>query len=130
MPYGLKNAPSCFTRLIADALRGLLGNGVTAYLDDIIIGRKTLQEHLSLLEAVLERLKWAGLTVKSKSVIACLRFLGHLVGEGVEPDPEKVAVIRDWPRPSSTKEVRSFLGLCAYYTDFVPDLQRIAALAT
>ena len=130
MPYGLKNAPSCFTRLIADALRGLLGNGVTAYLDDIIVGGKTFQEHLSLLEAVLERLKRAGLTVKSKKVIACrrrLRFLGHLVGEGVEPDPEKVAVIRDWPRPSSTKEVRSFLGLCAYYTDFVPDLQRIAA---
>ena len=79
-------------------------------------GGKTLQERLSLLEAVLERLKRAGLTVKSKKVIACrrrLRFLGRLVGEGVEPDPEKVAVITDWPRPSSTKEVRSFLGLCA-----------------
>ena len=130
MPYGLKNAPSCFTRLIADALRGLLGNGVTAYLDDIIIGGKSFQEHLSLLEAVLERLKQAGLTVKSKKVVACrrkLRFLGHLVGDGVEPDPEKVAVIRSWPRPTSTKELRSFLGLCAYYNDFVPDLQRVAA---
>ena len=97
MPYVLKNAPSCFTRLIADALRGLLGNGVTAYLDDIIIGGKTFQEHLSLLEAVLERLKQAGLTVKSKKVVACrrkLRFLGHLVGNGVEPDPEKLSVIR------------------------------------
>ena len=49
------------------------------------------------------------------------------MGTGVEPDPEKVAEIKSWPRPASTKEVRSFLGLCAYYSDFVPDLQRIAA---
>ena len=73
MPYGLKNAPSCFTRLIADALRGLLGNGVTAYLDDFIIGGKTFQEHLTLLEVVLERLRQAGQTVKSKKVVACRR---------------------------------------------------------
>ena len=131
MPFGMKNAPSCFVRLMSDVLRGLLGNGVTAYLDDIIVGGRNTEEHLSLLRAVLERLREAGLTVKSQKVVPCrrrLRFLGHLVsGDGIEPDPEKLEVIKSWPRPSSTKEVRSFLGLCTYYTDFVDRLQCIAA---
>ena len=116
---------------MSDVLKGLLGNGVTAYLDDIIVGGRNTEEHLTLLRAVLERLREAGLTVKSQKVVPCrrkLRFLGHLVsGVGIEPDPEKLQVIRTWPRPSSTKEVRSFLGLCTYYTDFVAELQCLAA---
>ena len=131
MPFGMKNAPSCFVRLMSDVLKGLLGNGVTAYLDDIIVGGRNTEEHLSLLRAVLERLREAGLTVKSQKVVPCrrkLRFLGHLVsGSGIEPDPLKLEVIRTWPRPSSTREVRSFLGLCTYYTDFVAELQCLAA---
>ena len=127
MPFGAKGAPSCFTRLMSEVLRGLLGNGVTAYLDDIIVGGKTVPEHLALLQSVLERLRRAGLTVKSTKVVPCrrrIRFLGHLVsGSGLEPDPQKVEAIRSWPRPETTKEVRQFLGMCNYYNDFIPQLQ-------
>ena len=81
-----------------DVLRGLVGNGVTAYLNDIIVGGRNAEEHLSLLRVVLERLREAGLTVKSRKVVPCrhrLRFLGHLVsGDGIEPDPEKLEVIK------------------------------------
>ena len=112
-------------------LRGLIGNSVTAYLDDIIVGGKTEDEHMRLLRAVLERLRSAGLTVKSTKVVPCrrkIRFLGHMVSSsGLEPDEEKVEVIRNWPRPQTTKQLRQFLGLCNYYNDFVPHLQVLAA---
>ena len=127
MPFGAKGAPGCFTRLMSEVLRGLLGNGVTAYLDDIIVGGKTVPEHCALLQSVFERLRRAGLTVKSAKVVPCrrrIRFLGHLVSSsGLEPDPQKVEVIRKWPRPETTKEVRQFLGMCNYYNDFMPHLQ-------
>ena len=134
MSFRMKNAPSFFVRLMSDVLRDLLDNDVTAYLDDIIVGARNAEEHLSLLRAVLERLRDADLTAKSLKVVPCrrrLRFLGHLVsGDGIEPDPEKLEVIKSWPRPLSTKEVRSFLGLCIYYMDFVAKLQCIAAPAS
>src|SRR5690606_40711455 len=43
-------------------------------------------------------------------------FLGHRVSDqGVAVDPKKIATIRDWPRPTSVTEIRSFLGLAGYY---------------
>ena len=131
MPYGAKGAPSCFTRLMSVVLRDLLGNGVTAYMDDVVVGGRTVAEHFTLLRAVLERLRKAGLTVKSKKVVACrrrIRVLGHVVsGSTVQPDPERVEAIRAWPSPQTTKQVRQFLGMCTYYNDFVPQLQLLAA---
>ena len=118
MPFGAKGAPACFSRLIAEVLQGLIGYGVTAYLDDIIVGGKSEAEHLNLLQAVLERLRYAGLTVKSTKVVPCrkrIKFLGHVVSSsGLEPDEEKVEVIKNWPRPQTTKQLRQFLGLCNY----------------
>ena len=132
MPFGAKGAPGCFSRLMLEVLQGLIGNGVTAYLDDIIVGGKSLSEHLSLLEAVLKRLRQAGLTVKSSKVVPCrrrIRFLRHIVSGdgGLEPDPDRVEAIRNWPRPETTKQVRQFTSICNYYSDFVPNLQRLAA---
>lgn len=53
-----------------------------------------------------------------------LCFLGHQISaKGIEPHPTKLDVIRRWPRPANTKDLRAFLGLCSYYSDFIPNLQ-------
>ena len=130
MPFGVKNAPAVFSCLMADVMGGLAWSGVAIYLDDIIIGGTTFEEHIRLLKDVLSRLREAGLTVKSSKVNLCqrsLHFLGHVVSiDGISPDPEKVETICNWPRPQNTKDVRSFLGLCNYYMEFVPNIQIIA----
>ena len=80
-----------------------------------------------MLRDVLERLREARLTIKSSKVSLCrnrLSFLGHQISEkGIEPDPHKLNVIRHWPRPENTSDLRAFLGLCNYYGDFIPNLQ-------
>ena len=48
--------------------------------------------------------------------------------KGIKPDLSKLDVIRHWPRPQNTKELRTFLDLCNYYGDFIPHLQRAQAL--
>ena len=127
MPFGVKNAPAVFALLMADIMQGLQWNGIAVYLDDIIIGGKNFQEHYDLLRDVFERLREAGLTIKSSKVSLCrnkLTFLGHQIsGKGIEPDPHKLNVIRHWPRPENTKDLRAFLGLYNYYGDFIPNLQ-------
>ena len=42
MPFGVKNAPAVFARLMADIMNGLQWNGIAVYLDDIIFAGKTL----------------------------------------------------------------------------------------
>jgi hypothetical protein len=53
MPFGLSNAGACYSRLVSLALQYLPGTFALAYLDDIIIYSKSLEEHLEHLEQVL-----------------------------------------------------------------------------
>ena len=52
LPFGLKNAPSAFQRMITSVLAGLLRIDVFVYVDDIVVGGKTLQGHLEILREV------------------------------------------------------------------------------
>jgi hypothetical protein len=54
-------------------------------------------------------------------------FLEHIVSEkGVATDPSKIEAIRNWPIPRNVRDVRSFLGLCSYYTKFIHKFSDIA----
>lgn len=130
MPFGLRNAPATFQRLVKNVLAGL-EDFTGAYLDDIIIFSKTWSDHLRHLYLVFSRIQKAGLTIKrSKCVFATaeVEFLGHKVGLGkVEPRRKTVQVLLEFPRPSNQKQLRSYLGLAGYYRKFIPHFADLAA---
>lgn len=81
MPFGLKNAPAVFQRLMDHVLYGLKYSKCLVYLDDVIVFGRTLAEHNLNLHQVLQRLKEANLTIKSTKCafgVTELRFLGHI----------------------------------------------------
>jgi hypothetical protein len=39
--------------------------------------------------------------------------------QGVATDPSKIQVVKDWPTPTSVKQLRSFPGLAGYYRRFI-----------
>ena len=123
MPFGLKNAPATFQRLMDTVLSGLKWKGLLVYMDDIIIYSATPEEHLVTLADTFERLANAGLKInpsKTTLVRQEVNYLGHLISaQGISPNPDKIAAIRDLKPPSSVREVRMFLGLTGYFRKFV-----------
>ena len=68
LPFGLKNSPMTFVRLMNEVLRGYLDEFVQVYLDDIVIFSINQDEHRYHLDKVLERLKRYGLTCHIKKM--------------------------------------------------------------
>ena len=130
MPFGLKNAPATFQRIIQKVLGELLYNGAINYLDDIIIYSETFEEHIQLLDKIFNKLKEYGIKLKQKKCSFAqteVQYLGHIVSHNqVRPSLEKIAAINDFPVPNSVRSVKSFLGLAGYFRRFVKDFSRIA----
>lgn len=101
-----------------------------AYIDDIIVLSETFDEHIGRIEEVFTRLRGANLKLKKKKCSFFkteVEFLGHTVTSGgVKADPKKVEAVRKFPRPTSVKFLRAFLGLASYYRKFIPNFAKIA----
>jgi hypothetical protein len=71
LPYGLSNSPASFQRLMDIVMRDLVGNECYVFIDNVIVFGKTIEEHASRLEHVLQRFDRANLQPQpSKCVFA------------------------------------------------------------
>ena len=131
MPFGVQNAPSVFTRLMRRIVDPIRDQGVSNFMDDILIATGTWTEHMSSLTTVLQRLRQAGLTARpTKCHIGFERldYLGHtLTANTIRPEAGKVEQLRNAKRPTTKTEVRAFLGLAGYYRRYVPNFSAIAS---
>ncbi len=132
LPFGLKNASSIFQQTVDKVLRGQ--SGADCYIDDILIYSETWEEHLVTLGKVLTRLEDAGLKVKRakcKFGKRTLRYLGHIVGGGtVAVLKDRVKALKEWPKPTTKKQVKAFLGTVGYYRRFVPNFAQWTSALT
>lgn len=127
MPFGLCNAGATFQRVIELIIIKLTNS--SAYLDDVLTFSKHFDDHFKHLELVFQRFKEANLKIKtSKCKIACdnVMFLGYNISEkGVSVDDSRIKVIKNYPKPTKTKEVKQFLGLAGFYRQFIPSFADI-----
>ncbi|XP_048323214.2 uncharacterized protein LOC107404744 [Ziziphus jujuba] len=134
MSFGLTNAPATFQSLMNDIFRPYLWKFILIFFDDILVFSKSWEEHLIHLHTVLSILAANHLFAKeSKCVfgVTTVEYLGHIISSaGVSADPVKVQNVREWPTPSTIREVRGFLGLARYYRKFIKHFGGIAAPLT
>ena len=122
MTFGLRNAAQSFQRFINEVTKGL--PFCYAYIDDCLISSKSEVEHLQHLKLLFERFQEFGVVINvAKSVFGApaLSFLGYLVDSaGLQPLPDRVEAIKNYPRPTTVSELRRFLGKLNFYRRFIP----------
>ena len=126
-PFGLRNAPAQFSRLMVNLFGKF--SFVSVYLDDLTIHSKIFFEHIHHVKAVIDILKQANLRINIKKCVwfaKSIKLLGHLVSGGsVSMDPDKVSAILNRLPPTNVKQVQEFLGLPNYYRRHIKDFAKI-----
>ncbi|XP_021979251.1 uncharacterized protein LOC110875362, partial [Helianthus annuus] len=129
MPFGLTNAPAAFMDLMNQVCKPYLDQFVIVFIDDILIYSKSRETHEGHLRAILKLLKEEKLYAKFSKCEFWTRevqFLGHVVNEkGIQVDPTKIEVVKNWEAPRNPTEIRHFLGLAGYYRRFIQDFSKI-----
>lgn len=138
MPFGLVNAPSVFQRTITKALSAKVTNDTSetptkqahAYMDDLIITSKTVQEGLDKLENTFKLLNNANLTLNIQKCFffqTSIDYLGYEISfEGIKPGKVKIEAVENFPTPKNVHEVRQFIGLASFFRKFIKNFSLIA----
>ena len=132
---GLKNAGIQFQRMMEWVLEDL--PATDPYLDDTITGTDGLSESERLwnnyhaVRALLKKFELEKLVCspeKSHFFQKEVEFCGHVLREGRRsPAPGKLLPIQQWELPRTVTELRGFLGLTNYFSEYVEHYAATAA---
>ena len=115
MSFGLTNAPTTFMDLMNRVFKQYLDLFGIIFIDDILIYSRNEEEHAIHLRIVLQTLKDCQLFSKFSKYefwLQSVALLGYIVySEGIRVDSQKIEVVKQWPIPTSSTNIISFLGL-------------------
>ena len=125
LPFGLTNAPATFQRAIDTILSGVKWKTCLVYLEDVIVFSRTVEEHITHLDEVSGLLSRAGVSLKASKCFLFqeeVEYLGHIVGCGhIRVNKKNLVGLRRAEPPRIKKDLRSFLGMCNVYRQFLKD---------
>ena len=129
MSFGLVNAPATFQGMINNIFRDMLDQGMSAFMDDLIMWSDTRSGLDKITLEVLRRLKDNRLCIapdKCEWAQHQIEFLRYMVsGEGVEMTDEKVETLKKIEPVNSLKDTQHLLGFANFYRRFIKDYSKI-----
>ncbi|KAJ8874213.1 hypothetical protein PR048_025055 [Dryococelus australis] len=127
LSFSIKTASSEFNRIIDQIVRDI--PKTMSYFDGIVHG-STREECQHNLIACLDQLQEFDLHLNQQKCLLFqeqIEYLGHVIEfNKISQSPGKVAAIVYMPRPKSTEDVRRFLGMVTYYSQFIHGASTIA----
>jgi hypothetical protein len=128
MSFGLKNAPTIFSRVVVKAFKEFLHKFLEAYFDDWIVF-SLFQNNIECLRLMLDKCRQCHISLNPKKCIFFSPFgvlLGHIVcNKGLLVDPSKISIIVDLPPPTLVRQLRTALGHIGYYRNFIKGYAQI-----
>ncbi|MBW0510520.1 hypothetical protein O181_050235 [Austropuccinia psidii MF-1] len=132
MPFGIKNAPAHFQRMMDTIFQEKILEGwMVVYIDDIIIYSETWEDNVQYIGRVLSKCTPMNLKILLKK---CnfgqqeLLALGHkFSGLSLVIDQNKVEAVLHKPVQIKIKEMQSFLGFAIYYTNHIKNVSHITS---
>lgn len=126
MPFGLKNAPAVFQRILSNVIKSKnLSDFCINYLDDILIFSHTFEDHVKHIQCLISAIYEEGFRLnfdKCNFAMSSIRYLGHYLSSNcVKPLNDNLVAIRNFPTPSSRRKIREFLGKVNFYRKFIPN---------
>jgi len=108
---------------MSKVLRNILFSYALCYIDDILCMSSNPDQHCEHRTEIFDRFCQTNLRfnpVKCKFGLLKVIYLGHVLSkDGISVDQSKVSVIREFPVPTNTQQLRSFLGVANYYRRFI-----------
>lgn len=124
MTFGLRNAGQTFQRFIDEVTKDL--DFLFAYVDDILVASKTPEEHAEHLRILFKRLSDYGINIrlaKCEFGVTNLNFLSHeITSNGIKPSSDRIIAIKDFPHPTTIRQIQRIVGMVNYYHRFLPHL--------
>ncbi|KAE8225717.1 hypothetical protein CF326_g7823, partial [Tilletia indica] len=134
VPFGLRNAPAVFQRLMDSLLGELRWKVAVVYIDDVVVATRDMTEHVRALDILLTRAERVGLRfspAKCTFGVPSLVLLGRKVsGAGVAVWSDRARAVLDLRRPVTLRQLYHTMGLFGYYRSFIPGFASIAAPLT
>ena len=123
MPFGLKNAGSTYQRMMTRMFEQQMGKSIEVYIDDMVVKRKLVADHIRDLGDVFQILRKYKLRLNASKCsfrVGSGKFLGYMVTHrGIEVNPDQIRAIHSLQPPRNPKEVQKFTGMIAALNRFI-----------
>jgi hypothetical protein len=131
MPFGLKNSPTIFSRVVVVTFKDFIYKLLEVYLDDWTVF-SLFKDHVEVLILILDRCIQYHISFNIKKFIFNAPFgiiLVHVVcKQGMFVDPAKIVVIVNLPPPKSVRQLKYTLCHIGYYRKFIRGYAHITRL--
>lgn len=123
LPFGVKTAAAIFQKTIENLLRGI--PNCMNFMDDIVVTGKDFKSHIDTLKKVLAKLQSAGLRLNPDKCVFFqdrISYLGFDIDRnGLSKNSRHVESVLNAPDPGDVHEVRAFIGMVNFYSQFIPN---------